>query len=370
MFKLVISCSRPVTFISNQTRSVWKLGSNLKQNIPFPSSPIRYYSSVVKKKKPLSTIDGLRRSTNNQESIQNILKLLNKSDNLESSELSKYVKLVWAVTIADNIKLDILQPILKSLNYEFKIIVPEQVIYAKVPSTHPQSDIKELIFLANGTIVGWNISEEEILKVVPNFLPSIEEQYEYESDEFDYIELDELPPNPKNNGNSYMINDMIIIQNESPYKRILDKIAFSIGLSRSTRVSILENSLENFLKMTKINSKNLSKGLKITSNEHEILKLTGKLFLLRGKLNLYNELIDTPDLYWSEPTLEKIYQQISTNLDINSRISILNRKLDYATEEQRAFLSLLNERKSTRLEWTIIILILIEVGFETYRFLE
>lgn len=368
MFKLVIKSCGAGRILYGDAKALLGYGKNLMYSTQKCLFSTRAYSSVVKIKKPLSTLDGLRRSTNTQESVQNILKLLNKSDGIESSELSKYVKLVSAVTIADNIKFEVLQSILKSLSYDYKIVVPEQVIYAKVPNTTPA--VKEVIFLANGTIVGWNLAEEEIIKLVPNFLPAIEERYEYESDEFDYIELDELPPNPKNNGNSYMINDMIVIQNQSSYKKILDKIAFSIGLSRSTRISILENSLEDFLKLTKINSKNLSKGLKITTNEHDILKLTGKLFLLRGKLNLYSELIDTPDLYWSEPTLEKIYQQISTNLDISSRISILNRKLDYATEEQRAFLSLLNERKSTKLEWTIIVLILIEVGFETYRFLE
>ncbi|EGV60259.1 DUF155-domain-containing protein [Yamadazyma tenuis ATCC 10573] len=227
---------------------------------------------------------------------------------------------------------------------------------------------KELIILSNGTVIGWNFGEQQLLEVAPRLSSALDEQYAYESDEFDFIELEQLPPNPKSNGNSYMINDIILIQNVTEEKKILDKVAFSIGMSRSTRVSILEDNLEQFLKITRRNSDRLSKGLPVTASEHDVLQLTGKLFLLRGKLNLYNELIDTPDLYWSEPTLEKIYQQISTSLDINWRISILNRKLDYATDEQRAFLSFLNERKGTRLEWTIIILILIEVGFETYRF--
>lgn len=87
-------------------------------------------------------------------------------------------------------------------------------------------------------------------------------------------------------------------------------------------------------------------------------------------MNLYSELIETPDLYWSEPFLEKIYNNVSKILDINSRISIMNRKLDYATEEQRAFLSVLNEKKSTRLEWIIILLIMVEVVFEIHHYYE
>ena len=68
--------------------------------------------------------------------------------------------------------------------------------------------------------------------------------------------------------------------------------------------------------------------------------------------------------------LEKIHNNASKILDINLRISIMNRKLDYATEEQRAFLSVLNEKKSTRLECIIILLIMVEVVFEIHHFYE
>ncbi|WEJ94500.1 hypothetical protein PSN45_001989 [Yamadazyma tenuis] len=334
----------------------------------------------------MTALDGFRRSTNNPESISKILKLVTADvyTGTNVPELSQYLRPVTAVTMSDSINFVKLQPILRDLKYEFQEIVPDEVIYVKfseaTSTSMQQTDLisskestgtaekKELIILSNGTVIGWNFGEQQLLEVAPRLSSALDEQYAYESDEFDFIELEQLPPNPKSNGNSYMINDIILIQNVTEEKKILDKVAFSIGMSRSTRVSILEDNLEQFLKITRRNSDRLSKGLPVTASEHDVLQLTGKLFLLRGKLNLYNELIDTPDLYWSEPTLEKIYQQISTSLDINWRISILNRKLDYATDEQRAFLSFLNERKGTRLEWTIIILILIEVGFETYRF--
>lgn len=319
---------------------------------------VRLYSAT-KKKKPTSTIDRLRRSTNTLESEQKILQLINKSND-PTIELSRYLKPVTSITLSDSINFQILGEILKLQKLSFQEIVPEEVIKVNYEQ-------KDLLILSNGTIIGWDFTEKQLSLVVSVFESAINEKYDYESDEFDYIELDEMPDNPRNNGNSYMINEIIVIQNINSHKKDLDKSAFSIGLSRSTRLSILENNLEEFLKLTKENSQNLANGSKINITEHEILKLTGKLFLLRGKLNLYSELIDTPDLYWSEPTLEKIYQQVSTALDINSRISILNRKLDYTTEEQRTLLSVLNEKKGTRLEWIIIVLIMVEVGFETYR---
>ena len=78
---------------------------------------------------------------------------------------------------------------------------------------------------------------------------------------------------------------------------------------------------------------NAAQSLRFHLLEQELLRITGRLSLLKRKLNLYSELIETLDLYWSEPVLEKIYNNVSKIFDINSRISIMNRKPDYATEE-------------------------------------
>ncbi|RLV94154.1 MIOREX complex component 10 [Spathaspora sp. JA1] len=245
------------------------------------------------------------------------------------------------------------------------MVVPEEVLSIDDGDKH-------LMVLSNGTLVGWNLSEDEIIhSYVPILEGAIDSRYEkFESEELDWIELKTLPENPLNKGNSYLHGEIMVIQGSTFEKRLLDMAAFAVGISRSTRLSILEDQLEEHLTLAKQNSEILAMGKLPATTEHEFLKLTGRLFLLRGKLNLYSELIDTPDLYWSEPVLEKIYESVSKILDVNSRISILNRKLDYATDEQRAFLAVLNERKSTRLEWIIIWLILVEVCFETFHFYE
>ncbi|KAK6462250.1 hypothetical protein DFJ63DRAFT_335582 [Scheffersomyces coipomensis] len=303
------------------------------------------------------------------ESTNYILSLLNDNNPNDnpSANLEKYLSIVTSVTLGESIDLDKLFSAF--IGYDnVSVIIPDEVINIKINN-------KDLMILSNGTVVGWNLTESEILQFHRNdkyFHHYIKDTYpEFESEEMDWIELDSIPPQfPLNNGNSYLQGEIMVVQGQTPSKRILDKAAFAIGLSRSTRLSILENQFENHLLITKKNAEFLSKGNKIIMTESDFLKLTGELFLIRGKLNLYSELIETPDLYWSEPSLEKIYNSVSKILDIQSRISILNRKLDYATEEQRAFLGVLNEKKSTRLEWIIIILIMVEVGFESFHFYE
>lgn len=268
---------------------------------------------------------------------------------------------VTSVTLGDEFDFNALTNNDRIGGLTFKTIVPNQVILLEYENRY-------VMILSNGTLVGWDVLESDLVsKIGPMVIAGLKEQCESESEEMDYIVL--LDESNKEE-TSRLQGELFVISAQTQDRRILDMAAFAIGFSRSTRLSILEAELEKHIALAKGSSMKLASGLRITALESDVLKLTGRLFLLRGKLNLYSELIETPDMYWSEPALERIYEAVSNTLDINPRIAILNRKLDYATEEQRAFLSVLNEKKSTRLEWIIIILIMVEVTFEIHHFVE
>jgi uncharacterized Rmd1/YagE family protein len=241
-----------------------------------------------------------------------------------------------------------------------QVLIPDEILYFKY------NDTNDVLILENGTVVGWGVDEETMeTMILPLFNDAMITRYGYpESEDMDFLEVKETEEE------SHLITETIVINTDQKDQELLDKAAFSSGLSRSTRLAILENALERHIAQTRKITENLSLGKKLSITEKDLLRSTGRLFLLRGKLNLYSELIEIPDLYWSEPHLERIYRAVSNILDITPRISILNKKLDYATDESRALMQTLNEEKGTRLEWIIIILIMIEVCFETFHFYE
>jgi uncharacterized Rmd1/YagE family protein len=84
-------------------------------------------------------------------------------------------------------------------------------------------------------------------------------------------------------------------------------------------------------------------------------------------MNLDSDILDTPEFFWRRPKYETFYLMASNYLDIQARVAILNRKLDRVHE---LYDILSNEHKhlhSTRLEVVVIILIMIEVGFNIFR---
>ncbi|KAK6505175.1 hypothetical protein TWF481_007094 [Arthrobotrys musiformis] len=149
---------------------------------------------------------------------------------------------------------------------------------------------------------------------------------------------------------------------------VLAKIAFSSGMARSTKLAVLEEMLENYIESTSMIPQLLSQGSRLPFTRSFILRKTGELLSFRARLNLYSDLTDNlPDIFWDsrkELGLEGYYESIGRELDVGVRIRKLNEKLDYASEMAAVLRERLSERHGLVLEWMIIILITIEVGFE------
>ncbi|KAH0014030.1 DUF155-domain-containing protein, partial [Aureobasidium melanogenum] len=115
----------------------------------------------------------------------------------------------------------------------------------------------------------------------------------------------------------------------------------------------------------------LSRGSPLRFSRSFILRKTGELLSIRAQLNLYSELTDSlPDIFWDSPSslgLSAYYDEVGRALDVGVRIKVLNERMDYAGEIASVLRERLSEKHSTGLEWLIIFLISIEVGFELWR---
>lgn len=144
-----------------------------------------------------------------------------------------------------------------------------------------------------------------------------------------------------------------------------EKLAFSNGLADSVKLGVLEAMLDEHIeKVRDIPVALMGKGT-VPLSRRRMLALTGELLHFRAQLNLNSDLLDTPDIYWSEPKLEDLYIRISRVLETRRRISILNKKLDYAKEMAQVLSEHLAEKHGLKLEWGIIALIAVEVAFES-----
>ncbi|KAG2038892.1 hypothetical protein BDR03DRAFT_933354 [Suillus americanus] len=153
-----------------------------------------------------------------------------------------------------------------------------------------------------------------------------------------------------------------------PADTLLARYTFSQALSRSTALSGLEESLEDYLSSVALLPHSLEKTGKPGLSREALIKKLGALMKFRQGLNLNREnFSDTPDLYWTEPELEGFFKSMTAALEVKARTNAVNEKITYATEVQSTLRQLLTESSTHRMELVIIALIAVEVVIALIR---
>jgi hypothetical protein len=105
----------------------------------------------------------------------------------------------------------------------------------------------------------------------------------------------------------------------------------------------------------------LLKGKYHTVTAVECTMIMAEEIALRGKINLHSTLMDTPDQYWEEHELEKIFESMRDHLDVTRRIETLNERLEHLHHMVDVLKHDRQDRLSTNLELWIIVLIFVEI---------
>lgn len=174
------------------------------------------------------------------------------------------------------------------------------------------------VFPNNGSFVCWGLSEAEAWKAVGRMLApqgvQVGQLKEPETEELDFV----TDPSEETRLQGDMIilgkgrseteaGDVVSSLPNSVFSQdtFMARYAFSQALSRSTSLSALEVSLEEYLSSVANLPHNLEKTGKPGLGRRELIKKLGELMKFRQGLNLSREnFAETPDLYWAQPVLE------------------------------------------------------------------
>ncbi|KAF3763081.1 hypothetical protein M406DRAFT_261990 [Cryphonectria parasitica EP155] len=289
-----------------------------------------------------------------------------------------YSTTICAICVAESFDM---KAVVRSLQDQHYLIDPdgldfddEEVVHAGV-----RGGPGDFFIFETGTVVTWSLPPEKGIELATGFLASAHQNsYLTQMDRDDMTEKLEFEMDPATSW-SLMRGDMVVLGTRRDEGAAADfdptdigraKIAFSSGLARSTKVAVLETLLSAYLERTEELPAQLESG-RLRVRMPEILQRTGELLRLRSQLNFFSELTDSlPDKFWdqrAELKLDSIYDQVGKALDVPSRIRVLNQRMDYADSMLETFREMLHSTHSARLEWIIIVLIAIEIGFELYH---
>ncbi|KAF9482706.1 DUF155-domain-containing protein [Pholiota conissans] len=209
----------------------------------------------------------------------------------------------------------------------------------------------EIFLFDYGTVVIWGMTEAQERR----FLSSIK-RFEIEKLAPDDIEMEDLNYYYANYSRIY--NDVITLRKGSSY---MTKLSLSHALSQSVKISLFEELISSKIEETKDIPEVISETGKIGMPHKEIMQKIGQLFLLRTNINSVGSVLDSPEVFWSYPDLQPLYDAARSYLEIPQRINLLNTRVEVLQDMLQLLKESVSSKHAERLEQIVIFLIGIEI---------
>lgn len=211
----------------------------------------------------------------------------------------------------------------------------------------------DLFIFEYGVVVLWGFTlkeEQAFLTDLAKFEMEKLSTEDVQVEEFNYYITKSYQPR--------IYNDFITLRDGSNY---MIKLSISHAISQSVKISLFEELVDNTIEDTQEIPQQIASSGKVGMSKDEIMKSIGELFILRININLHGSVLDSPEIMWSEPHLEPIYQATRGYLEINQRVALLNQRLEVVSDLLQMLKEQLGHSNEEYLEFIVIILVGVEV---------
>ncbi|KAJ1671888.1 sporulation protein rmd1 [Coemansia sp. RSA 1836] len=214
--------------------------------------------------------------------------------------------------------------------------------------------IKSEIFIFDyGVIVIWGMDERH----EKEFLRELE-PFEVEKIDEDDIEMEELEFYINPNAQSRIYNDVISLRTTKGH---MAKLAISHAIAQATKLSLYEGLVDETIEATRHIPQRMAESGTVEMTRKGLIRKIGQLFIMRVNVNLVSNILDTPEIFWSEPALQPLYAAIREYLEIPQRVEIMNHRVSVISDLLDMLNGHLNGMHGEFLEWIVIILIGVEI---------
>lgn len=210
------------------------------------------------------------------------------------------------------------------------------------------SQDQQIVLFKYGVFVCWDIDFEN-MKFFADFIKN------HEINSFDQEIIEEL---------NYTVADEFKIHFDTislSDGSSISKIAISHALSQNVKLEQFEKEVQSTIDDNSKIPRQLAITGKIDLSKKEISKKIGELFLVKSRINLHYDLLDTPEFFWEYPEYESFYEKLFKYLDIKARVEVLNKKVEIIQELLNVLGDEQRHKYSSFLEWIIIVLIAFEI---------
>ncbi|TZE82287.1 RMD1 family protein [Calorimonas adulescens] len=210
---------------------------------------------------------------------------------------------------------------------------------------------KSVFIFSFGSMVFLNLEHHEIMDII-EYLQKIESRLV--NTKFDFTDDFNIEVSPdKEPSISY---DLMIIQHmEDFHLQIISTIlAKSVALDRiEVGINKLMDDIEDIIDYLENGHLNIS--------DERLAKISGKILGFKYNTISYVMLLDKPDVTWVNEESKELYIDLEKLFELRERYERVRHKTETLLDITDVFTGLAHARRSTRLEWMVIILIAAEI---------
>jgi required for meiotic nuclear division protein 1 len=232
----------------------------------------------------------------------------------------------------------------------FKTFFTAELIYSDSDELFFQISFDQFIYVFKyGVVCFLNHDDIKITDFIKLISPFCKNFFEYKLREEYLIEI-----NAKENriGN----NQIELMKHDRETFRII-----MLNVSQSVALDCYSDQTELLLEETNQHTFSLEKTGKLNISGNKLKRFIGKTLNLMNRIteNLY--IFDSATSTWEDENLDKIDIELKKTFDLQSRYRSIHEELQIIKENLNLFKDIMHHRKSSVLEWIVILLILVEV---------
>lgn len=206
-----------------------------------------------------------------------------------------------------------------------------------------------------GVVVIFNVKSEYEASVIEKIMPYVSKTHDKR--EHEVIEISVRPDKAEG-----IYNDVIYIKTAT---RTQFELMATI-LSKSVILDYYEHRVASNFDNIEPLARNLKEKGALGQSSKEILQLIGANLLTQHEMAGKIALNEKPALLWDHTELEPLYANLMEDLEVIERQGILDKKLQLLSHTAETSLDMIQQRISQRLEWYIIILIMVSIVIEVW----
>ncbi len=257
---------------------------------------------------------------------------------------------LFGLYLGDKIDLKKLQENLKKYPY----LVREHPIVLKLA-------IGQYVVLTKfGVVTFWNVSKrmrEEFIKEISPFVENFNQSYPY-----------------SDNLKVFIGKEIENVKFGKVYLTKIDKEKvqiISFVLSQSVALEKYETEIEERISEMERVINVLKSGIWRRLKEKNLLKQIGEILAVKQRTISHLSLFDKPETTWERSEIERLYNKLYFEFELQDRFDILNEKIKFLSDHNKILLDFISTQRSNFLEMIIVVLILIEIlifFFEVFFF--